>query len=567
MPSPPSALRPLLNDLARAALGLVLALAGVAFTIAMRLRAARFREAQRALARRYGIGAATPIRPFDAETRDRILAFAAAHPDARFATTSGSTGEPKRVAYTRARLALIKRENVSALARILLETGGARASLFILSSLKEEGSLASLLTSGRARPSALEAILVPTRLLAHPAIEPLVDRYGATAVRVVLLALANPGLVYSTNPSTLAVLLEEIEARWERSAALARDLVERPGSVSPEARAALAGTAGLGGWGRLARVAASRAPLPLLEIAPGIRAFCAWDGGYVRPFLDQIRRRLPEGRVAHVPMYAMSTETLMTMLVYERGLARFLPLAPGVLTELLPEGAPDDPAHLVPPWRAAPGRAYAFVASDAFGLRRYQTDDLFLCRGRVMGLPDLAFQRRRGLSYSFTGEKLTGEEVERALRSLEERRPPLAGARLQMGLAPSLPEGALLPRYRLLLAHAGDAPPPALARALESGALTLAMLARDLDEAISEANAEWATKRRSGRLAPPDVELLAYDALAARLDRRTASAHDMARRTWESQWKLLPLQRVLWEASAPPPAPGDQPPARAVTSS
>jgi hypothetical protein len=530
-------LAPLLNDALRAALLPPLRLAGVAFSLGMRLRAARYREAQRALARRYGVGPATPILPFDGETRARILEYAAGHPGAAFATTSGSTGEPKRVAYTRARLRMIKRENLSALARILLALGPVRPVLFILSSLKEEGSLASLLTAGAAEPAYLEGLVVPTRYLAHPSVEPLIDRFGATAVRLWLLALSDPGLIYSTNPSTLAVFLREVEERWEASTRLVRAFVCERATLAREVHRVAARVASLGAARRLAAIAAADRPLPLESWLPGLRAFCAWDGGYVRPFLEQVRRHLPAARVAHVPMYAMSTETLMTLLVHDaRRRPRFLPLADGVLYEFLPEEETEDrPERLLPAWALEPGRVYAMVVSDPYGLRRYQTDDLFLCRGRLLGLPDLAFLRRRGLSYSFTGEKVTGVQVERALDALRARLPALAAAHLQMTLAPSFRPGASVPRYRLLLAHTGEAPP---------AGLDLAAIAALFDEALGAVNSEFAGKVRSGRLAATEAELVGYDALAARLDPRTRSQADRARRTWESQWKLVPLQKA-----------------------
>ncbi|HVY61400.1 MAG TPA: hypothetical protein VHF22_07090 [Planctomycetota bacterium] len=270
------------NDGLRALLGVALRAAGAAAAAGMRLRIARYRARQAALRRAYGIEPATPIRGFDAETRRAIEAFAARHPGARFATTSGSTGEPKRVAYTPARLRAIKRENVSAAARMMRALGGARPVMFILSSLKEEGSLASLLTAGRAEPGLLEGLLVPTRYLAHPAVEPLIDRYGAAAVRLWLLALADPGLLYATNPSTIAVFLREVEERWLEATRLVRDVSSEPG-LGPEVAAVARRVAGRGAVERLRAIAAAPEPLPWSALAPGLRAYCTWDGGYVRP--------------------------------------------------------------------------------------------------------------------------------------------------------------------------------------------------------------------------------------------------------------------------------------------
>lgn len=521
-----------MNDGIRALLLVPLYLAGVAFTIGMRLRMERFARAQRALRRRYGIAPETPIRAYDDTVRRAVDAFAARHLDARFATTSGSTGAPKRIAYTRARLRSIKRENLSAATRMLLARGAARPGLFIFSSLKEEGSLASPLTGGRPRPGWIEGLVVPSRYLSHPTIEPLVDRYGAAAVRFLLLVAANPGLIYGTNPSTLAVFFGEVHERWDATVRLVRDLVRAPGALDPAVHRVVARVADRGAARRLVAVAAAAGPLPIEALVPGLRVFCTWDGGYVRPFFEQVRRRLPRDRIAHVPMYAMSTETLMTLLVFDRRRrARFLPLAPGVLYEFLPEGAEDRPEALLPPEALEPGRAYAMVVSDGYGLRRYQTDDLFFCRGRLSGLPDLVFLRRRGLAYSFTGEKLTGEQVEQAFGALRAAIPALTADHLHLTLAPSFPAGASLPRYRLLLAHAGA--PPA--------GLDFRAIAAELDAALARLNPEFEAKLRSGRLAPTEAALVPYDALAAALDPRTRDEADRTRRTWESQFKLAPL--------------------------
>jgi hypothetical protein len=78
------------------------------------------------------------------------------------------------------------------------------------------------------------------------------------------------------------------------------------------------------------------------ELLPGLRAYCCWDGGYVIPFLQRIRQSLPAERFVHIAMYSMSTETLETLAYYVGSRAHFLPIAPGVYYEFLPEGADDD---------------------------------------------------------------------------------------------------------------------------------------------------------------------------------------------------------------------------------
>jgi hypothetical protein len=113
-------------------------------------------------------------------------------------------------------------------------------------------------------------------------------------------------------------------------------------------------------------------------------------------------------------MYSMSTETVEPLPYSQGEELHVLPIAEGVLYELLPEGAPDDPEALLSPAELEPGEAYSMGVSDPCGLLGYQTEDALRCVATIEGLPDLRFERRRGLAFSFTGEKLTGEQLSMA---------------------------------------------------------------------------------------------------------------------------------------------------------
>ncbi len=581
----------------------LITLAGHGFRRDMGRRIAGYVRDQGRLRRAYGIDGATPILRYGDEVRRSVEAFAARHPDARFAATSGSTSAPKRIAFTRARLRSIKLGSLSVAARMLVAYGVRRPSLFILASLARDGdgSLTALLLESGRGPSYLDGLLVPSKVLAHEAVAPLLREYGPTAVRLFFLVVSNPGLLYSTNPSTLAVFLAELDERRDESTRLARDFARDPeGTAGGRAlrrlvrRVASAGfrdrlrlVAGTGpdpnatknssapgpAIGRaaageadclartrergrvspkhipntrkkinpaVARVSESTgrpAAPPMEAYVPGLEGICCWDGGYVRPFLEQVAAYLPPQRFRFVPMYSMSTETVETLNHFERGgEVRFLPIAERVLYEFVPEGAADVPACLVAPWDLEPGRAYAMVVSDPYGLKRYQTEDLFFCGGKVGPVPDLRFLRRRGLAYSFTGEKLTGEQLEEAFARLRSEVPRLGEAGLLLSLFPSRPPGERLPRYRLVVAHPGAAPPVAL---------DAADLGSRLDRILAAANRELEGKLASGRLAGTDACIVRYAELAARLGADGSKAG--SGRAWESQFKLLPLYTKLWE--------------------
>ena len=205
-------------------------------------------------------------------------------------------------------------------------------------------------------------------------------------------------------------------------------------------------------------------------------------------------------------MYSMSTETVETLPYFRNGEIAFLPTASGVVYEFI-----DDSGALMDAHQLQPGQLYEMVISDAYGLKRYRTDDLFRCERKIHNLPDLTFARRRTLEYSFTGEKLTGEQLSTVFNQLRVMYPALLSNRF-VTCVPSQP-----PHYKLLLI--GESHPGHDA------------LAASCDALICEINCEYRAKRTSGRLGRIEV-------LSVNLD-------DFIRTTptWETQFKFLPLLR------------------------
>jgi hypothetical protein len=434
----------------------------------------------------------------------------------------------------------INRGSFSVVERMVAAVGMRRARLFILAALKQDDSLTSiLLGAGGSGPGHVEGLVVPSGHLAHPDARKAVEFWGSAAVRLWLLVLADPGVIYSTNPSTLAVFLGTLRDRWDEAAALARDHARDPAAFDPGLRRIARKVAAPGWWQRLRRVArAERAP-DMGQLAPSLSVYSCWDGGYVRSFLAAIEGSLPAPRYRLVPMYSMSTETVETLTVFDGAEVRFCPLAPGVLYEFLPADAPDDPSALLAPWELEPGRAYLLVVSDAYGLTRYQTEDIFGCEAMLGDCPDLRFLRRRGLAYSFTGEKLTGEQMGEAFGRLRDEPPGLPREVIALTCVPTQRGAGGLPGYVLALATSGGG----------GGALVdidAAAVAARFDAVLGEVNTEYASKRQTKRLAAPRAVCLSYDRLAAALDAKTDAART-AWRSWESQFKLLPLYRRLWE--------------------
>ena len=522
-----------LNDVLRRLIACGVAVAGPLFEHAHRLRLAMAPMRQRRLRRQYGLAARTPIQQWS----DRALAQDRQHSgrpgDGRFAVTSGSTSVPKRVFYSGRRLRAVKWAYTDMFIRCCRTLRIRRPSLYVFSSLSPDESLTALLLDERRRPSYFATLQAPYRIHGDPAVQRLVSRYGTTAVRLWILALSNPGVLYGTNPSTLAAFFDDLASRWEDHRRLVRDYCERPDGFPEEAHGIARQLASRGSRQRLARIAASVVPLTIAEFAPSVEAYICWSGGYVRPFLERLATHLPPPRYRHIPMFSMSTETIATVTDFHADAVRFLPLAAGVCYEFLEDGAGDRVELLRTPEDLEIGAAYTMVVSDGYGLKRYQTGDLFVCRGKVAGLPDLEFLRRRGVEYSFTGEKVTSDQLTLVYTQLREECPWLRSD-VFLSCVPSYPSAESIPHYKVVLVRgAGD-----------DDEFRADEIAGRADRLLAAANPEYLSKRSSRRLGPVQSVCMTQAAFAARVG---GGRHQS---TWETQFKFLPLYVDTWESRA-----------------
>lgn len=511
------------NDALRFLIGVVLRAAGALAEVLHRLRARHHRLLWSKMRRRFGIFSetelTTEVPPLDPASDSR-----------RIASTSGTRGSPKLLAYSRRRLAAVRWAFVDSFMRAFRMLGVRRTSMYVFGPAQPDGSLSSMLLSEAGRPSYLATLQAPYRMHCWEPLRPLHEAYGLEAVRLWVLAVSNPGVLYSTNPSTMSIFFDTLEDDWPRCSALVRDCVRTPDKMDPSLAAATRRIASNGYARRLQRIAESPTFLPIDEWAPATRVYSCWTGGYLTPFLDRLESRLPASRFRRVPMYSMSTETIETIPDFRLGDPSFLPIAPGVCCEFLESDAPRAPDQLLSPNELSVGCVYELVVSNAHGLRRYCTGDLFRVERCVGDLPDLRFLRRRGLGYSFTGEKLTGDQALLAYKRLRQSFPDLADDHA-LTCFPSLQPVEGLPHYRLVLVYPGQKDPGPVAG-----------LADRFDELLSDVNSEYRAKRSGGRLGPVRLERAGLRGLRERLPRGSGPGLD-------SQFKFLPLYPRLWESS------------------
>ncbi len=507
------------NELLRILIWCFLWLVGWTLEGAFWLRLWRFSSVQRRLAAELGVDDATPCERHGPELDARLSRL---HDERRrqgvsvaWAMTSGSTREPKRILYTAERVRERHVNFFDGYARIFSRLGIFRRSFYVMASLREERSLTAILLNEDRVPSRIVCLQAPYRIQADPAICELADEYGDAALRLWIIVLSQPAMLYATNPSTLVAWLDSLDSDWEASSRLCRHWVANPERFAGRVRELARRIESPAGRKKLRWLGRQAARPSLDALLPGLRVSSSWDGGYVRPFVDRLRAA---SHARFVPLYSMSTETIETVPCIRSGEIGFVPAAPGVLYEFILE---DDPSRVLGPAELVTGREYVMLVSDRHGLRRYNTEDVFECVGQMrFGLPDLRFKRRTGVAYSFTGEKITGFQVEAALSRL----------RHSWRTDGPLPSFSVFPRpgdhpgYELV--QVGGSPPA------ES---EMERLIEEFERALSIENSEFSSKRSSGRLARTGYRSVSVEEFGRRVS-------GMERRgAWESQFKFLPL--------------------------
>lgn len=225
-------MRGMVNDALRFVIALVIRRLGFVLDVWQRIRIFRFKTNQRRLRQKYRLQSDTPVLSYGPRVVESIRhAAARCKTDARFAMTSGSTGEAKQILYTKRRLRSLKFVFSDMFARACRAYRRKRTSLYVFSSFQQDASLTSLLLDEHELPHYFSTLQAPYRVQQHPAIRTLAAEYGAAAVRLWILALSNPGVLYATNPSTISTFLDELNNNWPTCSRLVRNWRDDPASL------------------------------------------------------------------------------------------------------------------------------------------------------------------------------------------------------------------------------------------------------------------------------------------------------------------------------------------------
>lgn len=487
------------------------------------IRLARYVRDQKGLGRRYGVEGHQPESYTDS-TRERILKHAATfHERKEFAWTSGTTHQPKQILYPRRRILALQQLYVVQAILAYSDAGLGRPAFYLLSNMAPDRSVSGLLAR-EPLPWWLARYILCDSVVYEPAVARLVDRYPQDALHLTLLMLSTPVLIAMANPSSLYVIIERAQQEWDRIRAQVQDILAEDGLSEFRKRM---GRAIIYREARVReRLDSPKCP-PVKALLPELKMVYCWQGGYVQPFLDNLQQRLGDLQAIFRPMFSMSTETVAYLIYPRISTSAGLPIYPGVCYEFMEVADATSVRRLLRPWELQVGQQYLMVVSDAYGLRRYQTNDVFECVDMRRQTPLLRFLRREGLSYSFTGEKVTDQQLLEVYETVQEIA-KLPGA--VFVCFPKLNKGKV-PGY--VFVHVVDA------EAIPSNTVS----SEGFDEALMRVNEEYASKRKSGRLAQPETVICRYEELVAKLTR----SDPRYRMSSPAQFKLLPLYQTAWE--------------------
>ncbi|MFW5856650.1 MAG: GH3 auxin-responsive promoter family protein [Planctomycetota bacterium] len=426
-----------------------------------------------------------------------------------FAVTSGTTGAPKYVPVTRSMNLEQHRSHRWWMAGLVADHPAVTSGkLFTIVSPAEEGRTDGGVPVGSASGKNYRNQPVPVRRMhAAPYEAFCIADYEARHYALLAFALAaDVTCVTSVNPSTLVLLAERMRRDGADLLADLRDSrgwtgrgsLARCPRLDPAERARLERLLrpSRRRVAHLERVLARDGVLTPQAAWPRLACLCTWHGGNAPFYLGRLAADWGPAPTRCLGLRA--SEGMFSIPLADRTPEGVLAVW-GHFLEFLPEeGEPTPTAETLLAHELERGRRYRLIITTSGGLYRYDLGDIVEVTGLRGRAPVVAFLHKAGQVLSVTGEKVTeAQAVAAGKRAL---RPAPAGFTVTLALAQT-------PRYRVSVEWAAaDAPRDDDARAA---------LAEAFDQALSRENVEYAAKRKSGRLDPPELELLPPGSYAA----------------------------------------------------
>jgi len=493
--------------------------------LTLKYQLSRYKDEQTRLAQRYDI-ANSKIETYSDTMRVRISDLASrCLEEKNFAWTSGTMNKPKQIFYPKHRLRKLQKTYIEQVVLAYSYLGLNRPAFYFFTSMSADNSVSNLLCK-EPLPRVLENWILSDSIVYIPAIAQLTSKYRQEILHLAMLLLSQPSLLATANPSSIYILVEKVRTDWDSSRQQLAEFLKEPHIVEL-LRKKLGSDVDV----RLKRakqlIAQSQAP-EIQELFPELKAIYCWDGGYVQPFIDNVRNQFVPMALQFFPMFSLSTETVSYLIYPHISTQGGLPIYPEICHEFLPVDLSINEENILKPWELKVGHQYTMLVSDAYGLKRYHTEDMFECLNFKDSTPVLRFIGRIGLSYSFTGEKITDKQL---LKTYESIRDKFKIPEIAFTCFPRLNQGSV-PGYVFVCITDKDTASPLRDISAET-----------IDQTLMEMNQEYASKRNSNRLIKPELVVQSYKQFVDKL----RNYNHCSVGTSSAQFKILPLYKMFWE--------------------
>ncbi|TQF02597.1 GH3 auxin-responsive promoter family protein [Kitasatospora acidiphila] len=265
-----------------------------------------------------------------------------------------------------------------------------------------------------------------------------------------------------------------------------------------------------------------RPDFSLKDVWPSLSLYTCWLSASAGLYTEKLDAVFPG--VAKLPFMSCGTEGVTTIPVDDS--LHSQPLAVGqAFFEFVPADVPlgelvenGEPVRTLLIDEVEAGRDYHLIMTQGNGLYRLWTGDVYHVDRITDGTPWVHFVHRDGIFHSFTGEKITENQVTQSIQR------GLAAHGIGTSLYMCGPRWAEPPNYIVV----AEAPEP-------SGQLDQA-LSQSVDRALHEINIEYASKRDSGRLGALEVVTVPRDAISGYVESRRQAGN-------ATQYKYKPFQK------------------------
>ncbi len=261
----------------------------------------------------------------------------------------------------------------------------------------------------------------------------------------------------------------------------------------------------------------------LKDLWPNLKMISCWTSATARLYIPKLEKLFPDTKI--LPFMTCGTEGIVTLpvdahfvtgpLAINQGFYEFLPASEDLDAVIASEQGVD--ALLF--HELEEGKEYHLIMSQANGMCRYAVGDIYKVTGFYNGVPRIEFSRRQGTYYSFTGEKLTEPQVLMAMEDVAKQ------FTLNSGMFMCSPVWDDKPYYKFMLEIEEKNMSNTYVRRLE----------RTIDGLLRSYNEEYASKRSSERLDGAKLYPVKVGTIDKFLDAKKASANAI-------QYKYKPMQ-------------------------